>query len=365
MVLAGVRILECAALGPVPWGVDLLMEMGASVTRICRPGGGHSPASGPVSTLTRAVRGQAQEAHNRAPGMRDPVSRPGREDVFLDLKNARDVERALELAARCDVLIEGMRPGVMERLGLGPAVCAAVNPRLVYARVTGWGQSGPLAQGAGHDINYIALSGVLHTIGLPSGPPVPPLNLVGDYGGGGTFLVIGVLGALLEARRSGHGCVVDVSMLDSAVRLLAPVRKRLDRGQWVDERGANEFDGGAPWYSVYAAKCGGYLAVGAIEDKFYREFLHGLGLDPDNLPDRGDRHYWGVLRALFAARFLTRTRAQWVEVFGTLEACVTPVLSLREAPLHPHNRQRQVYVETTAGGFTCGVAPRFFPFERE
>lgn len=326
-------------MGPVPWGVSLLVDMGASVTRVCRPD------AGPIHD--GAVRGSLSER--------------GRRSISIDMKTLAGVSHALELAETHDVLIEGMRPGVMERLGIGPAACAVVNPRLVYVRVTGWGQGGPLASSAGHDINYIALAGVLHAIGRQGGPPVPPLNLVGDYGGGGAFLVIGVLGALLKASATGCGSVVDVSMLDCAVKQIAAVRERLNRGDWIDERGVNEFDGGAPWYSVYRARCGGYLAVGAIEPKFYREFVRGLGLDEATIPDRADRSRWGALRSLFAARVLTQTRTQWMEVFGALDACVTPVLSLREAPYHSHNRARQVFAEVAEGGFVAGNAPRFLP----
>jgi len=339
-ILVGVRVLEFSTMGPVPWGASLLADMGATVTRICRP---------------------ADPPAYKAPTAGSTVWRHRRTDIHLDLKTPAGRQNALELVSMHDVLIEGMRPGVMERLNLAPQHCAAFNPRLVYARVTGWGQQGPFALRSGHDINYVALSGALHAIGPKEDKPVPPLNLVGDYGGGGAFLVIGVLAALLHADATGQGSVVDISMLDSVVRQMATIYDRFGRGDWVDERGSNWFDGGAPWYGVYQARCGGYLAVGAIEPQFYQAFVRGLELDASTLPDRADRTQWGVLRERFAAQFSRRTRTEWLAVFDALDACVTPVLSLAEAPVHPHNQARQLFVKTAEGVSTCGLVPRFAP----
>jgi alpha-methylacyl-CoA racemase len=327
-VLAGVRVLELAAIGPVPWCGMLLADMGADVLRIDRPGAPPDPA---------------------------PMKR-GRRSLALDLKQPQDAADARALVARADVLIEGMRPGALERLGLGPDVCHALNPKLVIARMTGWGQTGPLADRAGHDINYIALTGALHAIGRDT--PVPPLNLVGDYGGGGAFLAIGLLAALLHARATGEGRVVDVAMVDGAATLMALPYERLGSGQWADERAANILDGGAPWYDVYRASDGGWMAVGAIEAQFYAAFLAGLELDARSVPDRGARENWPALRALFAACFAQRTRDEWAARFEGSDACVTPVLSMKEAPLHPHNAARQTFTEWN-GHPVPAPAPRF------
>ncbi len=337
-VLEGVRVLEISAIGPVPWGVNLLVDMGATVTRICRPPTGKEPIK-----------------------PQDAISERGRNDVYIDLKSDEGRAQAQQLIKSHEVLIEGMRPGVMERLGLAPADCQAVNPGLVYARVTGWGQEGPLAQRAGHDINYIALSGALHAIGPQDGPPTIPLNLVGDYGGGGAFMIIGVLGALLRARTTGRGSVIDIAMLDGAARQMGLVYERFGQGIWADKRGSNPLDGGAPWYAVYPAQCGGHMAVGAIEPPFYQQFIEGLGLDEASLPAREDRDNWPALREQFAERFLTRTRGQWAEIFDPLDACVSPVLSVEEAPRHPHNQAREAFLRTANGAFQPGPAPRFGP----
>lgn len=328
-VLAGVRVLELAAIGPVPWCGMLLADMGASVVKIERLGAARSE-----SAIER-----------------------GRKVVRLDLKDPRGLGQALELVKRADVLVEGMRPSVAERLGLGPERCMALNPAIVFARMTGWGQSGPMAGRAGHDINYIALSGALHAIG-PKERPVPPLNLLGDFGGGGAFLAIGILAALLKARETGKGEVVDVAMLDGTASLMAAAYKNLGLGQWKDERESNLLDGGAPWYGVYQAQCGKFMAVGAIEPAFYAELLSGLGLSAPEVPDRSRRENWPAIRALFAQRFASRTRAQWTSVFESSDACVTPVLSMTEAPEHPHNKARQVFAPW--GRYTAPApAPRF------
>lgn len=335
-VLSGVHVLEFSAIGPVPWGVGLLADMGAEIVRICNPG---------------------SDKRVRLPA---DMSERGRKNVYLDLKDPQDLVEARRLIVEADVLVEGMRPGVMERLTLGPEDCAALNPRLVYARVTGWGQTGPLAEAAGHDINYISLSGALHAMGHAGGPPCLPLNLVGDYGGGGAFLVIGVLGALLKVRSTGGpGMCVDISMLDGAVRQMGTIYERYYRGEWRDERESNLLDGGTPWYRVYRTRDGGYMAVGAIEPKFYEAFVKGLGLDVSVLPERSLFENQIELQQIFTDRFLTRTREEWAAIFDNVDACVTPVLSLAEAPVHPHNLDRGVFVPTPERSFRAGVTPRF------
>ncbi len=341
-LLAGVKVLEFSAIGPVPWGVSLMVDLGATVTRICRP-----EATQPAAQPTIPS---------------DAMAERGRHNVYLDLKNQADRAQALELVHQHDVLIEGMRPGVMERLGLAPAECAKVHPALVYARVTGWGQDGPLALTAGHDINYISLSGALHAIGHKDGPPVIPLNLVGDYGGGGAFMLIGILSGLLKARATGKGSVLDIAMIDGAARQMGLAYERLGTGQWVDERGSNMLDGGSPWYSVYQTRCGEFMAVGAIEQQFYDQLLVGLELDPGTLPDRHDKTRWEHLRGIFTEQFLTRTRAEWTAIFESKDACVTPVLSLREAPQHPHNQARNAYVTGLNGAKLPACAPRSTSF---
>ncbi|MCJ0762579.1 CaiB/BaiF CoA transferase family protein [Variovorax terrae] len=328
-VLSGVRVLELAAIGPVPWCVMLLADMGADIVRIDRPGSG---------------KGQ------------EPMGR-GRVSVELDLKQAAGLAHARELVACADVLIEGMRPGAAERLGLGPDTCLQLNPALVFARMTGWGQDGPLAARAGHDLNYIALTGALHAIGRGD-KPVPPLNLVGDYGGGGAFLAIGLLAALLKARQTGQGEVVDVAMVDGAASLMALHYERLASGRWTDQRESNALDGGAPWYDVYRTRDGGFIAVGAIEAQFYAQLLEGLGLKADEVPDRASPAHWPAIRALFEQRFAQRSRDEWAAHFEGTDACVTPVLSMHEAMKHPHNRERQTF--TTRGEYVVpGMAPRF------
>ena len=331
-VLSGVKVLEFSALGPVPWCGMLLADMGASVVRVERPGEADAPDR--LGALKR-----------------------GRHVVALDLKSPQGRDDALALAARADLLMEGSRPGVMERLGLGPEACHARNPRLVYGRMTGWGQTGPLAQRAGHDINYIALTGALHAIG-PADRPVPPLNLVGDFGGGGAFLAIGMLAALLECRAGGRGRVVDAAMVDGAASLMAMVFNRMNLGQWADERSSNALDGGAPWYGVYATSDGKFMAVGANEPQFYARFVQGLGLDESTLPDRADRAQWPELRRRFAAVLATRTRAEWKATFDAVDACVSPVMSLAEAPLHPHLAARATFAGHD-GKPVPSVAPRF------
>lgn len=320
--LQGIRVIELAAIGPAPFAAMLLADHGAEVLRIERPGpDGHDEVRhDPVTTRGRAAR------------------------LTLDLKTAAGREALLAEVERADILLEGFRPGVMERLGLGPADCHARNPRLVYGRMTGWGQQGPLALRAGHDINYIALAGVLHAIGTggpDGGKPVPPLNLIGDFGGGALYLAFGVLAALLRARTTGQGQVVDAAMVDGALSLMAMIFGRIAAGHWRDgERAANSLDGGRPWYDTYATADGRHMVVGANEAQFYRLLCEGLGLTPQQAAMRDDPAAWPALRKLFAERFATRTRDEWATQFEGSDACVSPVLTLAEAAAHPHNRAR-------------------------
>ena len=314
--LSDVTVREFAGLGPVPFAGMVLAGLGANVIRVDRPGG---------------------------PAFPDPmvgaVGR-GKRSIALNLKRPAAIEVALQLVGRSDVLLEGYRPGVMERLGLGPGDCFSVNPGLVYGRMTGWGQDGPFSAMAGHDINYIGLSGALHSIGDVDGA-VPPLNLVGD-GGGAMFLVAGVLAALHDRERSG-GAVVDAVILDGAASLMAPFYELLAIGQWEDRRGQNLLDGGAPFYTTYGTSDGGSMAVGALEPHFYAELLKGLQLDPASLPDQYDPVGWPELREILGARFATRTQEEWTAVFDGTDACTTPVLALSQAPGHPHNMKRDVF----------------------
>lgn len=316
--LDGVRVIELAGLAPSPFAATMLSDMGAEVLRIDRP---TTELSAPLSLVR------------------------GRRSVMLDLKSPGGSEVLLRLAASADVLLESNRPGVAERLGIGPEACWAVNPGLVYGRMTGWGQEGPLADEAGHDINYIALSGVLHAIGRAGERPVPPVNFLGDFGGGGMLLAFGVVAALLERTRTGLGQVVDAAMLDGAALLGAGQHAMLAEGTWVDERGVNLTDGGAPFYDTYETSDGRYVAAGAVEARFYAALLEGLGLDPTSLPAQHDQAAWPQLRERITAVFLTRTREEWVDVFAGTDACVSPVLSLREAPDDRHLRARATFVE--------------------
>jgi alpha-methylacyl-CoA racemase len=321
--LAGVRILEFEAIGPGPFCGMILADMGADVLLVDRPG---DPGLG-----LKRDRGF-------------DVMLRGRRSATLDLKSAPGVQAALALAAKADAIIEGFRPGVMERLGLGPEVLLARNPKLVYGRMTGWGQDGPLAPRAGHDINYIALAGVLHAIGRKGEAPVPPLNLVGDFGGGGMLLAFGIACALLEARSSGKGQVVDAAMVDGAATLAAMFSGMLAQGRWNETRGDNLLDTGAPWYDTYETSDGKHVAIGSIEPKFYAELLQRLGLANEVLPKQNDRTGWPTLRAAFARRFRQKTRDEWCAVFEGSDACFAPVLSFSEARAHPHNVQRRSFV---------------------
>ncbi|MFF5176509.1 CaiB/BaiF CoA transferase family protein [Micromonospora sp. NPDC000316] len=332
------RVVELASLAPAPFGCMVLADLGADVVRVDRPGG---PGPGRLAALTGG-----------------PLER-GRRITALDLKTPAGVADLLRLVDCADVLVEGYRPGVAERLGFGPEVCQARNPRLVYARMTGWGQDGPLAYRAGHDIDYIALAGALEPLGRAGERPHAPMNLLGDFGGGGMLLAVGVLAALLERERSGVGQVVDAAMVDGAALLTSFLHGMLGAGAWSAPRGRNIFDGGAPFYDTYATADGGYMAVGAVEPAFYAVLLTGLGLDDEpDLPAQYDPSGWDDLRGRFAERFAERTRDEWTAVFADLDACVAPVLAPGEAYRHPHNAARGTFIEV-GGEIQPAPAPRF------
>ncbi|MEU6645639.1 CaiB/BaiF CoA-transferase family protein [Saccharomonospora sp. NPDC046836] len=333
--LTGLKVIELAGIGPAPHAAMILADLGADVVRVERPSGSLDLTGGKPDHQLR-----------------------GRRSVGADLKNDEGRRLVLRLVAKADVLIEGFRPGVAERLGIGPADCHAVNPRLVYGRMTGWGQDGPLAATAGHDINYLGLTGILHAIGRSDEPPVPPLNLVGDYGGGSMFLLTGLLAALWERERSGVGQVVDAAMVDGASVLGQLMWALRGLGAWSDERASNLLDGAAPFYDTYVCADGRYVAVGALEPQFYSALLEGLGLDPAELPAQLDRSGWPLLRARFTQLFSARTRDEWAAVFAGTDACVTPVLSFGEAPWHPHLAARQTLIELD-GITQPAPAPRF------
>ena len=335
--LQGVRIVEFAGIGPGPMCAMLLADMGASVIRLDRP--------------TRSDLGVPR------PDRFDLLHR-GRPSVAIDLKHPDGAAVALDLVAAADALIEGFRPGTMERLGLGPEPCLARNPRLVYGRMTGWGQEGPLAGAAGHDLNYIALVGALAAIGRAGAPPTPPLNLVADYGGGALYLAFGIVCALLEAKRSGRGQVVDAAMIDGAASLMMGFFGLHAAGLWTDRRGDNILDSGAPYYDVYACADGRYISVGPIEAKFREEFYRRVGIDPKTLPDAVDRANWPKIKAVIAERLATRPAAEWCRLLEGTDACVAPVLSMAEAPDHPHHRARGTFVEID-GVVQPAPAPRF------
>jgi alpha-methylacyl-CoA racemase len=330
--LAGVRVVHLASLGPGPYAAMLLADLGAEVTIVDR-----------VAPMAVSV-----------PQEMDPRRR-GQRSIALDLKHDAAKAVVMDLVRRADVLVEGMRPGAAERLGVGPEDCHAINPRLIYARVTGWGQAGPLADRAGHDINYIALSGALLAMGNPGERPPVPLNLLGDYAGGGAFVAIGVLAALHERAGTGSGQVVDGAIVDGVASLSAATMGMLAAGRWGG-RGSNVFDGSAPWYRTYETRDGGYVAVGAIEPQFFRALLEGLGLDPSEWP-REDPRRWPDMTARFEAIFRSRDRADWERLFEGTDACVTPVLSLAEAPGHPHHAARGTYA-AIAGVRQPAPAPR-------
>jgi alpha-methylacyl-CoA racemase len=317
--LAGLRVVELAGIGPGPFAGMLLADMGAEILLIEPP--------------------QQREARMPLPPERDPLFR-GRVRLALDLKQPAERDRLLALLPSVDMLIEGFRPGVMERLGLGPDVCLARAPQLVYGRITGWGQSGPLATTAGHDPNYIAVTGALHAMGDPDRPPRQPLNLLGDFAGGALYLVIGLLAAHLHARASGRGQVVDASIVDGTLSLMTMIYALRGAGLWSDERGQNLLDGSCPFGTCYETADGHFMAVCALEPTFYAEFVRRLGPAAEGLPGQWERARWPELRARLAAIFRTRSRAEWTAVFEGSDACVAPVLSLAEAPAHPHHLAR-------------------------
>jgi alpha-methylacyl-CoA racemase len=327
--LTGLRVIELAGIGPGPHAAMILGDLGADVVRIDRPGAAGS----------------------------DPMLR-NRRFVIADLKSDEGRALVLKLVAKADVLIEGYRPGVTERMGLGPEDCAKVNERLIYGRMTGWGQTGPRSKQAGHDINYISLNGVLHAIGRVNERPVPPLNLVGDFGGGSMFLLLGILSALFERQTSGKGQVVDAAMIDGSSVLVQMMWGMRALGMWTDERGTNMLDTGAPYYDTYECADGRYVSVGAIESQFYAAMLAGLGLDPADLPAQNDRSRWPELRAKFTEVFASRDRDHWAKVFADSDACVTPILAFGEVETEPHITERNTFYQT-GGGLQPLPAPRF------
>jgi alpha-methylacyl-CoA racemase len=320
--LNGFRVVEMGGIGPAPFAGALLGDLGADVLRIDRIAKpGVEPDLPPRFDF-----------YNR-----------NKRSVALDLKRPQAVSAVLALVGKADALIEGFRPSVMERLGLGPEICHAINPRLVYARMTGWGQEGPIAQEAGHDINYLALTGALHCLGDADRPPPPPLNLVADLGGGALYLVVGLLAASMEARQSGRGQTVDVAMIDGVTHLMSAFQAFRQQGSWTAHRADNIIDGGAPFYSSYATRDDKFIAVGAIEPQFYANLLKVMGIDREHLPDQNDRAAWPEMRGRFGKIFATRSRDEWVAAAAGRDACVAPVLTIDEAPEHPQMRTRDVY----------------------
>lgn len=338
--LQGIRIVEFAALGPAPMGCMILADLGAEVVRI-----------------ERKLPAGAKPASELFDPKIDILNR-SRRVVSLDLKKPEGLAAAKQLAASADVLIEGFRPGVMERLGLGPDDCLAANPRLVYGRMTGWGQTGPLANAAGHDINYLSLSGALHAIGEPGGKPVVPLNLVADCGGGAMLLVVGVLAAALEARTSGKGQVVDAAMTDGSALLMTMMYTLKAMGNWTQQRGSNLLDGGAHFYDTYRCADGKYISIGPIEPQFYTLFLQKTGITDPDFKQQWERARWPELKTRLAAHLETRTRDEWCSLLEGSDACVAPVLDMDEAPEHPHNQARGTFIEV-GGVIQPAPAPRF------
>jgi alpha-methylacyl-CoA racemase len=330
--LRGVRIIEFAGIGPGPYASMMLSDMGADVVTISRPG---------------QWKNDPRQFVNR-----------GRRPVELDLKKKEDIAQALELISAADALIEGFRPRVMERLGLGPDEVLKRNPRLVYGRMTGWGQEGPLSQAAGHDINYIAITGALDSFRAHDGEPVPPLNLVGDYGGGALFLVVGLLAAIVEARSSGKGQVVDVAMCDGVSNMLTMFHMQKALGRWTDQAGTNLLDGGAHFYRTYKCACGNYMSIGAIEPQFYAELREIAGLTDSDFDAQMDRANWPELQKKLEAVFLTKTREEWAKLLEGTDACAAAIVPLFEAPKHPHLAARKTFVEYE-GGVQPAPAPRF------
>ncbi len=338
--LSHLTVIELAGIGPGPFACMLLADLGATVIRVDRLPG--PPSRGGLEDLMR----------------NDGIVDRGRRSIAVNMKDPRGVEAVLKLVKGADVLIEGFRPGVAEKLGLGPEACHARNPRLVYGRMTGWGQSGPLAQAAGHDLNYIALSGALHAMGPADRPPAPPLNLVGDYGGGGMLLVVGVLAAQAEAQRSGQGQVVDAAMTDGAALLMAAQYGLMAKGFWQDRRESNFLDGAAHFYGTYECADGRFVSIGAIEPQFYQQLLALCGIDDPGFQKQWDSGEWPMLRSQLEALFRTRTRDDWCALLEGTDVCFAPVLSMKEAPHHPHNLARGTFVQAD-GAVQPAPAPRF------
>ena len=339
--LSGTRIVEFAGIGPAPFCATLLSDLGADVIRLNRVAEvGQAPAETGVGSLTEGI-----------------LTR-GRRSAAVNLKHPEGVATALELIGASDALLEGFRPGVMERLGVGPEVCLARNPRLVYGRLTGWGQEGPYARAAGHDLNYIALAGALAPIGRRGERPVPPLNIVGDFAGGGLLLAVGMVAALLEATRSGKGQVVDAAMVDGSAYLMMMMYELLGHGRWTEEREANPNDGGAHFYDLYETADQQYVSIAAMEPQFYTELLERTGLRNEDLPDQWDRSQWPALKERFAAVFRQKTQQEWCDLLEGTDTCFAPVLKMSEAPHHPHNVHRKTFVKVD-GVLSPAPAPRF------
>ncbi len=327
--LAGIKVLELAGIGPTPYAGQILADMGAEITRIERPG-----------------------------GLKLPIENRGKTCLELDLKVEANRQKIRNLLPDMDIVFEGNRPGVMEKLGLGPQDCFKVNPALIYGRMTGWGQTGPWAPKAGHDINYIGLTGALHAMGAADHPPIPPLNLVGDYGGGSQFLVIGLLAALLKARETGRGCVVDAAIIDGTISMMGIVYSLDALGMWSEKRGSNLLDGSRPYYRCYQTKDGGYMAVGCLEPQFFAEMLRLLELDAATFGAQDNPENWPRQHKTLEQTFARQPRAHWENVFEGSDACVTPVLSYKEAPDHPHNKARRNHIVLN-GLLQPSTAPRF------
>jgi len=335
--LAGLRVIELAGLGPVPFCAMVLADLGAEVFRLERTG------------MPPATEGSVD---------RRLVLTRGRRALGVDLKHPNGVDLVLRMVEHADVLLEGFRPGVIERLGLGPTVCLERNPRLIFGRITGYGREGPLAAEAGHDINYISIAGALAPIGRRGEAPVPPLNLIADFGGGGMLLAMGILAAIYERTHSDHGQVVDAAMVDGAALLTTMVHEIRGMSLWNDERGTNSFDTGSHYYNVYETSDGEFVAVGAMEPRFYRSFMKGLGFSDEAIPQQDDPSQWETLTKRVAEIFRSRTRTEWLQIFHGTDACVTPVLALGEAPTHPHNLERATFVDI-GGVLEPAPAPRF------
>src|SRR4051812_45683850 len=338
--LAGVKIVELAGIGPAPFCAMLLSDMGAEVIRVDR-----------AANVGRDIGREGEDP-------RFALLQRGRRNIAVDLKNPAGVDAVLRLIDQSDALIEGFRPGVMERLGLAPDLCLKRNPKLVYGRMTGWGQDGPIAHTAGHDINYIALSGALYSIGEAGGPPVPPLNLIGDFGGGALYLAMGVLAGIISARVSGKGQVIDCSMVEGSASLMMMMYGALAAGAWKEERGSNRTDGGAPYYQVYETKDGEHVAIGSIEPQFYVLLLKHTGLEGERLPEQTDRTGWPDMTARLQRIFKQKNREEWTAIMEQTDICFAPVLRMSEAMAHPHNVHRSSFVEVD-GIAQPGPAPRF------